>query len=73
MQVPLLRGKGTPLFHSHLPEEKARSVLHHLDVGRGRQTGRLLDVHPNSAEEVVTEAKDRLKTRTLPGTGRQHH
>ncbi len=32
--------KGTPLFHTHLPEEKARSVLHHLSEGCGvRRTG----------------------------------
>jgi hypothetical protein len=36
--------KGTPLFQTHLPEQKARSVLQHLSEGCGvRQTGRLLD------------------------------
>ena len=35
--------KGTPLFHTHLPEEKARSVLQHLSEGCGvRQTGHLV-------------------------------
>ena len=34
--------KGTPLFHSCLPQEKAASVLEHLVEGNGvRQTERL--------------------------------
>jgi LacI family transcriptional regulator len=38
--------KGTPLYHSHLPEEKAVSLLEHLNEGCGvRQTGRLVRVH----------------------------
>jgi hypothetical protein len=38
--------RGTSLFHTHLPDEKARSVLQHLSEGCGvRQTGRLLDNH----------------------------
>ena len=38
--------KGTPLYRSHLPEEKAVSILEHLDEGCGvRQTGRLVKVH----------------------------
>jgi LacI family transcriptional regulator len=38
--------KGTPLFRCHLPEEKAISLLEHLDEGCGvRQTGRLVKVH----------------------------
>jgi len=38
--------KGTPLFRSHLHEEKAVSLLEHLDEGCGvRQTGRLVKVH----------------------------
>lgn len=38
--------KNTPLYRSHLPEEKAVSLLEHLDEGRGvRQTGRLVKVH----------------------------
>ena len=46
--------RGTPLFHTHLPEEKARSVLHHLGEGCGvRQTGRLLDVHRNSVSRLA--------------------
>ncbi len=49
--------KGTPLFHSHLPEGKARSVLHHLGEGCGvRQTGRLVDVHPNSVVRLARMA-----------------
>ena len=46
--------KGTPLFHSHLPEEKARSVLQHLSEGCGvRQTGRLVDVHRDSVVRLA--------------------
>ena len=49
--------KGTPLFHSHLPEEKARSVLQHLSEGCGvRQTGRLVDVHRNSVVRLARMA-----------------
>ncbi|HMB05652.1 MAG TPA: hypothetical protein VKP69_18195 [Isosphaeraceae bacterium] len=55
--------KGTPLFHSHLPEEKARSVLQRLSEGCGvRQTGRLVDVHRDSvvrlAKMVGPHARD---------------
>jgi transposase-like protein len=38
--------KGTPLFRSHLPEEKVVSILQHLGEGDGvRQTERLVKVH----------------------------
>ena len=38
--------KGTPLDRSHLPEEKAVSILEHLSEGCGvRQTGRLVRAH----------------------------
>ena len=38
--------KGTPFYRSHLPEEKAISILEHLNEGCGvRQTGRLVKVH----------------------------
>ena len=37
--------KGTPLFASHLPPQKAISVLHHIAEGNGvRKTGRLVGV-----------------------------
>ncbi len=37
--------KGTPLVHSHLPQNKALAVLDHLDEGCGiRPTGRLVGV-----------------------------
>jgi transposase-like protein len=46
--------KGTPFFHSHLSEEKARSVLQHLAEGCGvRQTGRLVDVHRDSVVRLA--------------------
>jgi LacI family transcriptional regulator len=38
--------KGTPLFGSQLPTEKALSVLHHIAEGNGvRKTGRLVGVN----------------------------
>jgi transposase-like protein len=38
--------KGTPLFGSHLPTEKALSVLQHIAEGNGvRKTGRLVGVN----------------------------
>ena len=38
--------KGTPLFGSHLPPEKAVSVFHHIAEGNGvRKTGRLVGVN----------------------------
>jgi transposase-like protein len=37
--------KGTPLFDTRLPEDKALGILHHLAEGCGmRQTGRLVGV-----------------------------
>ena len=38
--------KGTPLYRSHLPEQKVISILEHLNEGGGvRQTERLVKVH----------------------------
>jgi transposase-like protein len=38
--------KGTPLYRSHLPEEKVVSLMEHLAEGCGvRQTERLVKVH----------------------------
>ena len=38
--------KGTPLFGSHLPPQKAISVLHHTTEGNGvRKAGRLVGVN----------------------------
>ncbi len=38
--------KGTPLFGSHLPPEKAVSILQHIAEGNGvRKTGRLVGVN----------------------------
>jgi LacI family transcriptional regulator len=38
--------KGTPLYRSHLAEDKADSILEHLSEGCGvHQTGRLVRVH----------------------------
>ena len=49
--------KGTPLFHCHLPEEKALAVLEHLDEGCGvRQTGRLVGVHRDTVVRLARAA-----------------
>ena len=41
--------KGTPLFGSTLPEEKALALLEHIDEGCGvRKTSRLVGVHPDT-------------------------
>ncbi|MFL5243459.1 MAG: helix-turn-helix domain-containing protein [Gemmataceae bacterium] len=41
--------KGTPLFDTRLPEDKAVAVLQHLADGCGvRQTGRLVGVNKNT-------------------------
>jgi transposase-like protein len=60
--------KGTPLFHSCLPPEKAVSVLQHLVEGNGvRQTERLVGVHRDTvmrlgrmAGEHARDAHDEL-------------
>ncbi|MEJ7639449.1 MAG: hypothetical protein WKF75_16105, partial [Singulisphaera sp.] len=60
--------KGTPLFHSCLPPEKAISVLQHLVEGNGvRQTERLVGVHRDTvmrlgrmAGEHARDAHDEL-------------
>jgi LacI family transcriptional regulator len=42
--------KGTPLFDSRLPPQKALALLQHLQEGCGvRQTGRLVGVNKNTA------------------------
>ena len=41
--------KGTPLFDTRLPPDKAVSVLHHIAEGCGvRKTGRLVGVNKNT-------------------------
>jgi transposase-like protein len=46
--------KGTPLFHSCLPSEKALSVFQHLDDGNGvRQTERLVGVHRDTVMRLA--------------------
>jgi hypothetical protein len=45
---------GTPLADSHLPIEKALSVLDHVREGCGtRSTGRLVGVSPNTVTRYV--------------------
>ena len=49
--------KGTPLFHSHLPQDKALAVLDHLDEGCGiRPTGRLVGVHRDTVVRLARRA-----------------
>ena len=51
--------KGTPLFDCRLPDEKARSVLHHLAEGNGiRQTERLVGVHRDTVVRLAKAAGD---------------
>jgi LacI family transcriptional regulator len=46
--------KGTPLFHSHRPPDKALAVLDHLDEGCGiRPTGRLVGVHRDTVVRLA--------------------
>jgi LacI family transcriptional regulator len=54
--------KGTPLFDSRLPPDKARSLLEHLADGCGvRQTGRLVGVHKNTAARYGTLAGEQAR------------
>jgi transposase-like protein len=49
--------KGTPLYRCKLPEEKALSVLQHLQESCGvRQTGRLVGVHRNTVTRLAAVA-----------------
>jgi transposase-like protein len=51
--------KGTALFDSRLPEDKAVSVLEHLQEGAGvRQTGRLVRVHRDTVTRLARKAGD---------------
>jgi LacI family transcriptional regulator len=60
--------KNTPLFRSHLPRDKAVSILEHLNEGCGvRQTERLVKVHRDTvmrygrlAGEHAKDAHDEL-------------
>ena len=49
--------KGTPLYRSKLPEEKALSVLQHLQENCGvRQTGRLVGVNKDTVVRLAVLA-----------------
>jgi transposase-like protein len=51
--------KGTPLFRSHLPKEKAVALLEHVAEGCGvRQTERLVGVHRDTVTRYVRKAGD---------------
>ncbi len=55
--------KGTALFHCHLPEDKAYSVLDHLAEGHGvRQTGRLVGVHTDPVTRAWHAGPDSTPT-----------
>jgi transposase-like protein len=54
--------KGTPLFACRLGDERARSVLAHLQEGCGvRQTGRLLGVHRDTVMRLGRLAGEHAK------------
>jgi LacI family transcriptional regulator len=54
--------KGTPLFDSRLPPEKALALLQHLQEGCGvRQTGRLVGVNKNTAARYGLLAGDHAR------------
>ncbi len=54
--------KGTPLFDSRLPEDKALSVLEHLAEGCGvRKTGRLVRVNKNTVVRYSLRAGDHAR------------
>jgi LacI family transcriptional regulator len=54
--------KGTPLFHSCLPQEKAVGVLEHLAEGNGvRQTERLAGVHRDTVMRLARRAGEHAK------------
>ena len=49
--------KGTPLYRAKLPEDKALSVLQHLQESCGvRQTSRLVGVHKNTVVRLAVLA-----------------
>src|SRR3954463_8058251 len=57
--------KGTPLFGSHLPTEKALSVLHHIAEGNGvRKTGRLVGVNRETVARYGRKAGAHAAART---------
>jgi transposase-like protein len=54
--------KGTALFNSRLPEEKAISVLEHIAEGCGvRKTGRLLKVSRGSVGRLAKLSGDQSR------------
>jgi transposase-like protein len=54
--------KGTPLFNCRLPDDKAASVLAHLQDGCGvRQTGRLVGVHRDTVVRLGREAGEHAR------------
>ena len=54
--------KGTPLFGSTLPEEKALSIFEHLDARVGvRATAKLVKVAPNTVVRYARLAGDHAR------------
>lgn len=54
--------KGTPLFGSTLPQEKALSILEHIDEGCGvRETARLVGVHRDTVMRYSRLAGDHAR------------
>jgi IS1 family transposase/transposase-like protein len=51
--------KGTPLYRSHLPEDKVTSILEHVHEGCGvLKTARLVKVHPDTVSRYGRAAGD---------------
>src|SRR5258706_4791406 len=51
--------KGTPLYRSHLPEDKVTSILEHIHEGCGvLKTARLVKVHPDTVSRYSRAAGD---------------
>ena len=56
--------KGTPLFDTRLPEDKASSVLQHLQEGCGvRQTGRLVGGDKDTVTRLALKAGGHAEAR----------
>jgi transposase-like protein len=55
--------KGTPLFNSRLPQEKALSALEHIAEGCGlRKTSRLLKINRGTTGRLAKLAGDQAKS-----------
>src|SRR3954452_261449 len=54
--------KGTPLYRSHLPEDKVNSILEHITEGCGvLKTARLVKVHPDTVSRYTRAAGEHAR------------